>query len=127
MTQQRHKAARNTLLICLVFFWVSNTAHAHEGSLGNEVMWQACDNHKINADCWFQSIDHDIFRGTCQSMSNALVCVRNQPIQRATNWSDSHQHEPQSDSTKLVRWLVAAFFVLLVGGLIIFKKQSVSR
>jgi hypothetical protein len=89
-SRQLRLAARDALLICTAFFGTGGAAWAHEGGLGNEVMWRACDGRQIDDACSFESVDHDVFRGTCQSMSKALVCVRNEPIERAANPTRSH-------------------------------------
>ena len=78
------------LLVGLAVLSVASTAQAHQGGLGNAVMWQACEGRKVDESCVFQSLDHDVFRGSCQAMASALMCVRNQPIERAANGSHSH-------------------------------------
>ncbi len=46
-------------------------------------MWSACDGLTLGAPCSFENATHDTYRGSCRSISEALVCVRNQPIERA--------------------------------------------
>ena len=77
------KAAAGALPAVLLVLGLCHTAQAHEGGLGNEVMWKACEAHELNDRCAFENPHHDVYRGTCQSMSSALVCVRNQPIDYA--------------------------------------------
>lgn len=122
------RAAHKALLICFVLMGCSSAARAHEGSLGNEAMWEVCEGRKINDDCSFQNVDHDVFRGTCQAMSNAMACVRNQPIERAA--SSSHTHVVASaprpaPSDNLGSWWpwLAAGGVCLVVGLAFYKTR----
>lgn len=69
----------------------AGSAKAHDGSLGNEVMWEACDTRQIDEPCTFLNDVHDTYRGTCQQMADDLVCVRNQPIEYAS--TQIHEHE----------------------------------
>lgn len=50
----------------------------------NQVAWQACESKPVSQQCEFKNADHDVYRGTCQLMSDAMMCVRNQPIERHT-------------------------------------------
>lgn len=112
------------MLVCCALMGAASTAWAHEGGLGNEVMWSACDGRKVDDHCAFENMDHDVFRGTCQAMTNALVCVRNQPIERAASALPTHQHEQAPGTSRDTgRWWpwMAGGFVWLVGGLAAFK------
>lgn len=90
----------------LLVLGLCHSAQAHEGGLGNEVMWKACNAHRVNDRCAFENPHHDVYRGTCQSISRALVCVRNQPIDYA-NGSD-HAPDPGHASTTASRLRSAA-------------------
>lgn len=59
-----------------------SSALAHAGH-GSPLAWEACDTRTLGELCSYESAAHDTFRGTCRSMSDALVCVRNRPIERA--------------------------------------------
>ena len=82
-------------------------------------MWRVCQGREIGEPCVFQSLDHDVFRGSCQSMSNALVCVRNQPIEPASNWTHSHALDPAPAVTPLAAggwpWLAGGLALLACG------------
>lgn len=119
------------LLLGLSTLSATGPAHAHEGGLGNAVMWHACDGRQIDQPCVFQSLEHDVFRGSCQSMSNALVCVRNQPIEWAANGAHHHAHDPAPSATPGVTtdgwpWLSSAL-AWLVGGLGIGLSLGLAR
>ena len=58
------------------------SALAHDGSVHAEP-WEVCAEATLGDDCTWSNAQHDIYRGTCRSMSDRLLCVRNQPIQRA--------------------------------------------
>lgn len=57
-------------------------ADAHGGH-HNPVAWRACDAHPLGAQCSFLDGAHARHRGTCRSISGALLCVRNRPIEPA--------------------------------------------
>ena len=120
-------ATGGALLVGLFLLTATHTAQAHEGGFGNEVMWQACEAKKINDPCAFENLDHDAYRGTCQSMSNALVCVRNQPIEYAPG-SPHALEQAQKNQSALSNvangwpWAVGSL-VLLMGGLVVFKTR----
>lgn len=90
-------------------------------------MWQACEAKKTNDPCSFENLDHDVYRGTCQSMSNALVCVRNQPIEyapgspHALEQAQKNQSAPSSVADGWL-WAVGSV-VLLVGGWVVLKTR----
>jgi hypothetical protein len=59
-----------------------SAALAHAGH-GLPVAWEACGTRTLGASCSYENEAHDTFRGTCRSMSDAFVCVRNRPIEHA--------------------------------------------
>lgn len=115
--------ALEALLVGVVLLSATGTARAHEGGLGNQLMWSVCDVRKVDDHCSFESADHDVFRGSCQSMSNALVCVRNQPIERAVGSPHIDVSEQGRGATRSLgrgwAWM-AGSSALLVGGLAYF-------
>lgn len=129
LNQASAAAARGALLMIVGPLWLmaSPTVQAHEGGFGNAVMWQACEAKKIKDPCSFENLDRDVYRGTCQSMSDALVCVRNQPIAYAPGSPHALEHAkaPRADS-KLSRWWpwLVGGLVLLVGGLAVFRGKK---
>lgn len=60
---------------------VSPALLAHEGNLSS-APWDACADKQQNNVCSFTNAHEDLFQGTCQSMSDSLYCVRNQPVLR---------------------------------------------
>jgi hypothetical protein len=56
-------------------------ALAHEGHLTN-VAWEACEGAALGAECVFEDGAQQLYRGSCRSMSGALMCVRNKPLER---------------------------------------------
>jgi hypothetical protein len=93
------RAAHRALFAGFLFVGLSHSAQAHDGGLGNEIMWTACEARKINDRCAFENLHQDVYRGTCQSMSNALVCVRNQPIEYAVGAAHALDHEHPVEAT----------------------------
>lgn len=67
---------------------ISVATFAHEGHL-NEAPWAACDNRDIGDACAYENAAEDVYRGTCRSMSEHLICVRNQPIERSAPQQDT--------------------------------------
>lgn len=59
----------------------SSLAFAHEGHFTN-VAWAACAQESLGDACSFEDGAQNLYRGSCRSMSGALVCVRNRPLQR---------------------------------------------
>jgi|GEM_PF-2251320 len=79
-------------LLCSVLLFCAVTSHAHDAH-HNSVPWDVCKNKKISETCAFKNSDHDEFKGTCQAVSEQLICVRNQPIIKAKKQLDStHNH-----------------------------------
>lgn len=71
-----------TLATGLALLISSNYANAHAGH-GDELQWQACSVAEKNDPCEYQNSHGDIYRGNCKLFSEALMCVRNEPIIRA--------------------------------------------
>lgn len=61
----------------------SQTLMAHTADV-NKVAWQACDAKAASEPCSFENAANDVYRGTCQLMSDSMMCVRNQPIEKST-------------------------------------------
>ena len=81
----------------LMAFSISLGAH----EMVYEAPWEACEEAVRSDQCAYQNGDGDLFRGTCQSFNEALMCVRNQPIIYASSVDSSHQltHEHSHDET----------------------------
>lgn len=110
-----------------------HTAGAHEGGHGNEIMWSACDNRKINEHCSFENLDHGVYRGTCQSIAHAMVCVRNQPIDYASTATLTPEYGHHLSNTNLEAreaehrdwrwpWVLGCFAVAFIAALTLFRK-----
>ena len=54
-------------------------AWAHEGHL-TSIAWDVCARSTLGENCQFDD-GVNVSRGTCRSMSDALVCVRNKPLE----------------------------------------------
>ncbi|ABG41414.1 hypothetical protein Patl_2906 [Paraglaciecola sp. T6c] len=59
----------------------SSNATAHAGQLNIKAL-DACELKERSQACDYRGTHNDLYIGTCQYMSDALSCVRNQPIQR---------------------------------------------
>ncbi len=59
----------------------SSLAFAHEGHFTN-VAWAACAQASLGQACSFEDGAQNLYRGSCRSMSGALVCVRHRPLER---------------------------------------------
>lgn len=81
--------------LCLAVLLPSVVAHAHRG-MHNVGANKACAQQELGDDCSWTDAEHSRYIGTCRQVSEALLCVRNQPIQRlsASATSDSQaEHE----------------------------------
>ena len=67
-----------------ILFSVSNLAFAHSGPL-NKLALAACNEKLRSQACQYEGVHDDLYIGKCQYMSTALMCVRNQPIQKIIN------------------------------------------
>jgi hypothetical protein len=66
------------IVTCLL---IASYAQAHSGHL-NEKAVSVCHDKARSDDCQFEGGHQDLYIGSCQYMSDALMCVRNQPIQK---------------------------------------------
>lgn len=64
-------------LICVPQFVLSHSASI------NKEPWLVCENQTRSDVCEFTDNHQNIYRGTCRVMSEELMCVRNQPIEKA--------------------------------------------
>ena len=78
------------LVLCVIF--ATSLVRAHDSNFSQEP-WSVCEAREINDSCAFTNSKEDLYRGTCQSMSGALICVRNQPIVRRQSHNElEHSH-----------------------------------
>ncbi|MEM9454295.1 MAG: hypothetical protein AAGF11_08960 [Myxococcota bacterium] len=96
-------------------------AWGHRGH-SNPAPWDACVEHTLGESCQWNDAHGAAYRGTCRSMSEHLLCVRNQPIEPAAPalvsepGPSSPEPEPHPHPRPLVGgWLWAAALGLLVG------------
>ena len=66
-------------------------AFAHEGHSSPEP-WTVCAQKELGQACSWENEAHDLHRGTCRSIGDQLVCVRNRPIELAR--AESQQPAP---------------------------------
>ncbi len=79
-------------LISLAMLALSTSAVFAHG-IHNKAPWAACEAQERGASCAYTDGHDDLYRGSCQLISNALLCVRNQPIVRQEGHA-SHPAEP---------------------------------
>ena len=73
---------------------LSMLVKAHDAHLSAEP-WAACDSKEKSEVCSFTNSADDLYRGTCQSASGRLICVRNKPIVK--NSTRAHDHESEHE------------------------------
>lgn len=66
------------LLVMASVFSFSCLAH---GGHHSNLAWEACDNEAENASCRYIMQQDKLYAGTCKSVANDLMCVRNKPIE----------------------------------------------
>ncbi|GGQ17315.1 hypothetical protein [Shewanella litoralis] len=69
------------VLATCVLMLTPSFAEAHSGHL-NEKAVSVCHDKARSDDCQFEGGHQDLYIGSCQYMSDTLMCVRNQPIQK---------------------------------------------
>jgi len=70
----------SVLILTTVVF--SQSLLAHTANI-NKVAWQACDAKDVSQACAFENANGDVYRGSCLLMSDSLMCVRSQAIEKA--------------------------------------------
>ncbi|ASJ73021.1 hypothetical protein IMCC3135_14680 [Granulosicoccus antarcticus IMCC3135] len=73
------KKSLRFMLFCGLPFWVPQMVFAHSSIINNKA-WEVCEKQVRSDSCEYTDNHEDIYRGTCQLMSEKLLCVRNQPI-----------------------------------------------
>lgn len=69
------------LACSIIFMSVSCLAAAH-GQHVNTKPWKACEEAIKDAPCSYVVNETDLYKGSCQAMSEVLMCVRNMPIEK---------------------------------------------
>lgn len=77
-------AITSKLLTVLSFtlFFITSYSHAHTAST-NKAAWEVCENKVKSESCQYTGHHDDLYIGSCQVISKSMLCVRNQPIQKA--------------------------------------------
>ncbi|WP_413693643.1 hypothetical protein [Psychromonas sp. KJ10-2] len=88
MNDKKLKQQLCLLALGVISLFVSNAALAHSGPL-NKLALQACTEKARSQACQYEGVHNDLYIGTCQYMSTALMCVRNQPIQTIESDKDA--------------------------------------
>jgi hypothetical protein len=71
-----------TLILLLAISVFTNTVLAHSGHI-NQAAWDVCEDRQVSMSCEYADREKNIYRGTCQLMSEHRICVRNEPIEKA--------------------------------------------
>lgn len=86
------------LLAAITVLLIPSYVNAHSGPL-NAIAVKACNEKEKSDACEYEGGHNDLYIGTCQYMASALMCVRNQPIQKVEpNMSgpdEKHTHKEQ--------------------------------
>ena len=76
----------------LAMVGLTSQGAAHQGHT-SDAPWVACESLSLDEPCSFEDTEHAVYRGTCQLMSDTLMCVRNRPIEYADPGTDAaHEH-----------------------------------
>jgi hypothetical protein len=97
--------------LALALIVLSTAAFAHEGHLSS-LAWAACSPSSLGDACSFDA-GGALARGSCRSMSGALICVRNRPLER---------RGPESPVAVVGLWLAAG-----VVSVVIVRRRQGSR
>lgn len=70
-----------SLLASVTFSASFSTPTWAHGQHVNTQPWVVCAEAKRDDTCQYVVASNQLYKGTCQAMSDALMCVRNQPIE----------------------------------------------
>lgn len=76
MTIKYYSAVKLLMFACIALLIPVGYAHAHSES-PNNAPWDACDNKPRSAGCEYKGFSDERYRGTCQRMSEHMMCVKN--------------------------------------------------
>ena len=82
MTLKNKKKLGTLVSLSLLAFTTLNVS-SHDGH-GNQGPWKACEEKSLAQSCSYEG-HNALYKGSCRSMNNILMCVRNQPIEKLTN------------------------------------------
>lgn len=91
----------NKIIISSFMFMLSSllTVNAHDSN-SHKAPWSVCEKQEKGAQCSYTNGDGDLFKGTCQSFNEALMCVRNQPIIHAEDLVEKAKNMKGIDNLK---------------------------
>lgn len=93
MTVKYNFKLKTFLFLAMTLFLSTNNSYAHSGST-TKAAWEACENKAKSESCKYTGVHNGIYKGTCQSFSEKMMCVRNQPIiTKEEVSSKTHSHE----------------------------------
>ena len=81
---------KRTLFTVVTLLFTTTLVQAHSGPL-SEIAVKACDVKSRSQSCQYEDGHQNLYIGSCQYMSETLMCVRNQPIQKIETDSVSKQ------------------------------------
>ncbi|MEL0660377.1 hypothetical protein V6255_14655 [Psychromonas arctica] len=88
---------KRTLFTVVTLLFTTTLVQAHSGPL-SEIAVKACDVKSRSQSCQYENDHQNLYIGSCQYMSETLMCVRNQPIQKIeTNDNESTTKEHKHD------------------------------
>jgi hypothetical protein len=68
-----------TLGLFLLILSNTPSVNAHQGQT-HKAPWQSCEGAQKEDKCSYTNHSGDLYKGSCQLFSEALMCVRNEPI-----------------------------------------------
>ena len=85
-------------VLAVAGFCSCTLTNAHDGNL-NEKPWLVCKERRLDDSCAYENSANDVYRGTCQSIQAHLMCVRNQPIEKAGSSASPDTRSEQEQPT----------------------------
>lgn len=70
-------------LVTTIVLLYSTHALAHQGHT-DEAAWKACEGEQVGATCSYDRGEY-VATGTCQTIEDHLMCVRNRPLTKRTD------------------------------------------
>lgn len=78
-----HNLRLKTLSVCclLITLTLSSASYGHQGHI-DQAASIACVDKKLSEACSYQNVHQDLYKGSCRSIMEKMICVRNEPIQK---------------------------------------------
>jgi hypothetical protein len=80
MNIESKKLVKTVSVVCL-FIATSGVLFAHDGHHTNKA-WEACKEKQLSDTCSYILQENMLYKGTCRAVNEALLCVRNKPIEK---------------------------------------------